>query len=504
MKKLTHSNIGILSMILTLAIVFTPISSAGAEKRVHSVYFENTDYELSVYKIFGSNPGKTLMLIGGIQGDEPGGFLSADLYADISLAKGNLIVVPRANFQSIVLKLRKINEDMNRKFAEDRKSNYEAKIVVILKKLISESDVLLNLHDGSGFYSEKWESDSRNPNRYGQSIIADADVYVDPKTKKEIYLGDMARTAIKKINESIKNPLHHFHFNNHKTNETSSLHKEQRKSATFFALYSYSIPAFGVETHRGLPLEEKVRQHNVAINAFMEIFDIVPELPGVNLEKPKLYYLVIAVNDLPLVVKDQQTLHVNKGDMLEISHIEANYKRGLTADIVGLGTINDARKEFRILNPTRIVVRKDYYPSGSVNIAIGEKTSLMAQGVSLSGKVKASPNVKAFKTRINGIEHVFNNYGTANLVKGDKFQITDVVAEHVAPADLVVNFKGFVGDPTNNTGEDRGFVIDTAKPLLKRYSLDKKGKQYQVVVTHKDKNMGRLLVNLSDPPAAQN
>ena len=91
-----------------------------AQKRVHSIHFEGTDHELSVYRIYGENPGKTLLLIGGIQGDEPGGFLSADQYADISLIQGNLIVVPRANFQSIVLKRRKINEDMNRKFAEER------------------------------------------------------------------------------------------------------------------------------------------------------------------------------------------------------------------------------------------------------------------------------------------------------------------------------------------------------------------------------------------------
>ena len=36
------------------------------------------------------------MLIGGIQGNEPGGFLSADLYADMSQFKDNLSVVPRA------------------------------------------------------------------------------------------------------------------------------------------------------------------------------------------------------------------------------------------------------------------------------------------------------------------------------------------------------------------------------------------------------------------------
>ena len=39
-----------------------------------------------------------MLIIGGIQGDEPGGFLSADSYADIKLDKGNLIVIPRTNF----------------------------------------------------------------------------------------------------------------------------------------------------------------------------------------------------------------------------------------------------------------------------------------------------------------------------------------------------------------------------------------------------------------------
>ena len=123
-----------------------------SQNRTHTVYFEDSDHELSVYRIYGKKNGKTLMIVGGIQGDEPGGHLSADLYADFSLSKGNLIVVPRANFLSIVLKQRQINEDMNRKFAESGRANYESKIVDILKKLIAESDCFLNLHDGSGFF----------------------------------------------------------------------------------------------------------------------------------------------------------------------------------------------------------------------------------------------------------------------------------------------------------------------------------------------------------------
>ena len=102
--------------IFALCLLLIPVTGAYAQKRVHSVFFEGTDHELHVYRIHGKISGKTLLLIGGIQGDEPGGFLSVDHYADISLAKGNLIVVPRANFQSIIYQRRKINADMNRKF----------------------------------------------------------------------------------------------------------------------------------------------------------------------------------------------------------------------------------------------------------------------------------------------------------------------------------------------------------------------------------------------------
>jgi predicted deacylase len=169
-KKQIRFGLGYKSIIIlaALILVFFLQGIASAQKRVHTTFFEGTDHELHVYNIYGEIPGKTLLLIGGIQGDEPGGFLAVDHYADISLAEGNLIVVPRANFQSIVLYRRKINDDMNRKFAEDRKNNYETKIVEILKKLINESDCMLNLHDGSGFYSDKWEGSERNPTRYGQ------------------------------------------------------------------------------------------------------------------------------------------------------------------------------------------------------------------------------------------------------------------------------------------------------------------------------------------------
>lgn len=487
-------------IIFVIVLVFMLPGSVGAQKRIHTAFFEGTDYELNVYRIYGKEPGKTLLLIGGIQGDEQGGYLSVDHYADISLAQGNLIVVPRANFRSIVAKRRKINEDMNRKFAEDPKSNYETKIVAILKKLISESDFLLNLHDGSGFYSEKWEGPNRNPKRYGQSIIADVDIYVDPKTGKTIYLGDIARSVSQEINKNIKNPRNYFHFNNHQTKEITSLHKEQRKSATYYALYTYGIPAFGIESSKSLPLEQKIRHHNFAINAFMDYLGIVPETPGVNLERPVLNYLVVSINDsLPVVVKNRQSLSINAGDTIMISHIESNYKRGLTADIAGYGTVSDIRKKIRITRPTKIIVRKDYYTCGRINIKMRGGGKKIAVDVAVSDQQKSGAGTLLYKIIINGEERIFENEEHVKLVKGDKFEIVDVINHIGDTSDLIVNLKGYVGDPDNNTGEDRGYVINTSRDLWKSYSLEKRGKYYQMIVENNDDIIGRLFFDIEDP-----
>ncbi len=489
--------------ILLVACSFVLISMSDfvyAHKREHTAFFEGTDYELHVYRIFGKEPGKTLLLIGGIQGDEPGGFLSADLYADFSLAKGNLIVVPRANFQSIVLRRRKINEDMNRKFAEDKKNNYETRVVGILKKLISESDCLLNLHDGSGFYSDKWEGPNRNPKRYGQSVIADCETYITKDKSKTIELGKIAREVLKRVNQKINNPKHHIHFNNHRTSEQTSSHKEQRKSATYYALYSCEIPAFGIESSKSLPLKLKVLHHNLAINAFMEKFNIIPETPGIYLDPPILKYLIVSINDSPpTVVANLRTLNINYGDSIHISTIATNYERGLSADIIGFGTINDVKKSLKITKPTRVVVRKDYYPCGSIYIALSGRTNKLSTYISKQIESVKGPEFLYHKIKINGKEQIHGNYAHIKLIKGDLFEIEDVITNLCDPSSLEVNFKGYVGDQANNTGEDRGYAIDTGKSLWKRYSIDKQGKHYQIIVTHDKIVVGKLFLDFKKP-----
>lgn len=457
-------------------------------------FFHNTDYELNVYRINGKVPGKTIFIIGGIQGDEPGGFLSADLYADMKLVRGNLIVVPRANSYSIILNRRQVNEDMNRKFSGSSRKNYEAQVVSILKQLISESDCLLNLHDGSGFYSDTWQNEMKNPKRYGQSIIMDCENYSDPDRGSTIALGELARDAISKINGHIDNPDHLFHINNHRTRASDSLHPEQRKSATYYALYECGIPAFGIESSKSLPLETRIYHHNLAINAFMEMFNIIPEVPGIGLSTPQMKYAVVKINNSsPVVVANGETLHIYPNDTVKIIHIEGNYARGFSADIEGYGSVNDVNKPFSLTGSTRVLIRKDHLLCGSFNIVLSEKPPP-------GHFVTVNPRVVFFKIRINGKEGYYPNGSHVDIVKGDLLELVDAETSPGSLAGVICNFKGFVGDSSVNTGEDRGYIINTATDLWERYSLYKKGRVYQIIVSRDGKDIiGRLFFDIKPP-----
>ncbi|MCD4744474.1 MAG: succinylglutamate desuccinylase/aspartoacylase family protein [Desulfobacteraceae bacterium] len=469
---------------------------AFAQKRSFTVFFEGEDNELYVYKVNGTDPGKTLMIIGGIQGDEVAGFLAADRYADISLKKGNLIVVPRANFPSILKRERKINEDMNRKFSGADAGNYETKVVKVLKKLIQESDCLLNLHEGSGIFSEKWEGPMRNPKRFGQSIIADTAFFEDKKLGIKIDLEAMANNVIKEVNKHITNSEYFFHFNNHGTAQSDTKHKEQRGSATYYALYQCKIPAFGVESAKTLPLEQKVKQHIYAINGFMNLMGVIPETPGIDLKKPELQYIIISVNDsVPVVVGTMQRLKINRGDIVEVLDIVANYKRGLSVDIIGVGSdYNDMKKKFVINEETRIIAKKDCYACGSIFLDFHPKDVVETSKLSVSDSKKTAE--LKYKLKVNGRIRIVDNYSHVKLKRGDKLVILDLISGNIDPSEYVVNFKGFVGNRRNNTGEDRGYLVDTAKNvLMRKYSINKQNKHYYIVTSLNDKEVGKLFID---------
>lgn len=465
------------------------------------------------------------MLIGGIQGDEPGGYLTADLYADISLRQGNLIVVPRANFYSILLNQRNgLTGDMNRKFAdkEDRKKSSEQEIVSILKKLIGEADCLLNLHEGSGFFNPEWISDNENPGRYGQSIIFDAQSYLTRNRERTIDLEDLALRVIERVNPQIENVRYHFKPNNHDTISTNTKHKEQRKSATYYALTEANIPAFGVETSKSIKSNsEKVSLQKLVVNSFMEEFDIIPETPGLHHEQTELDYVLIKINGgLPYAVPNGSKIEIDSGDEVIITDIIANFDRGLAADFLEMGSYNDTQLPFRIAKPTKVVIRKDAETCGWIDIkvkqdvpVISDSTEAVAPSHQLQPEItekidmpmpSSKPSVSldqllAEKLIIYVDGHLeFIKEGEELTVPKDKALVLKGVQSNISQLDsqIFANLRGFAPPKATNDGNDINFSVYPEQDLWKRYSENKAGIRYPIDTTYKDKEIGRFWIRL--------
>ncbi len=471
----------IFSLFLSSVILAAPVKRPARE---HNVYFANTPNELNVYRLYGRFDGKTVFILGGIQGDEPGGYLSADLYPDLVLEKGNLIIIPRANFHSIILNRRGVNGDMNRRFDRDTPANIDDQIVEIIKGLMAESDIFLNLHDGSGFFSPRYVDQNRNPQKYGQSIIADVATYIHQRDT--LRLAEMAEKVLTRVNAKIENPEHHLHFMNTNTLAPDTRYPEQKKSATYYALTTFHIPAFGIETSKDLKdIELKIRYHNYAINEFIKIMGIEPEHPAILYDPPRLIYLLLAINDQePGIAEANSTVRLQRGDVIRVSHIESNYDRGLSCDVIGLGSEQDFRKPLAVTQPTSIIVRKDNQIIGEIKLQI-------------DGQM-VRPSEIVYSIEVNGQLCTIGANETLKVRRQDKIRILSVTVPNLSMGDFKVNLKGYAPPKAVNNGEDRQFLIEVRQLNWSKYAVDRAGKIYPIVIQTGDREIARAFVAIVD------
>lgn len=487
-------------LVLLAAIVATAAPASEPDNpsgRKHRVYFADTDRELNVYEITGREEGPTLLIIGGIHGDEPGGYLAADLYADLTLRRGSLIVVPRADIYSIFQNERGSRGDMNRQFGTEHDHELDATIVSVLTELMSEADALLNLHDGSGFYSPEWEDDLRNPLRWGQTVIIDTKVLTTRDGTKSDLEG-LARRVIELANREIPVNEHRFRLKNTRTLSEESVHKEQRGSATFFAIGQVGIPAFGIETSKEIPDEAKRVEYQVLIiNEFLNELGIVPDHPRFALETPSLSYLAVSVDGgPPVVVEEGGSLAVPPGATVQITHVEANYERGLVVDIEGYGGFNDRGNPVVLNSDARVVVRKDKYDCGEIWLKLDPDAGAPPVRVNPAATTPR-PYIEAFRLSVNGAARYLAPGDTIQVVRGDELLLSDPMGW--AADRYKINFRGFVGNPRANDGEDRGYVVHTDHDLLQRFSLSPEEERYEIRAERGVDILATSYVEITDP-----
>lgn len=162
------------------------IVAAGEQKRL---LMEGTPQETLLY-IFGSGkPGNVLMVLGGVHGNEPGGWLAADELLDtLRPSAGAFLIVPRANRLAILGGVRTTDAlgDLNRLYPGNPEGLPMARMAAEITATAREFHVshLIDMHESWAFYNNR----PINGTAFlGQTIAADsseassqfADVIVD-------------------------------------------------------------------------------------------------------------------------------------------------------------------------------------------------------------------------------------------------------------------------------------------------------------------------------------
>ena len=241
-------------------IIFFPVIYLFASNTPFDIYKKETNPEQH-----------TLLIIGGIHGDEPGGYFApAILEKYYKIKSGNLWIIPNLNVDSIMANNRGIYGDMNRKFNVIDKNDKDLLTINRIKEIILEKrvDLILNLHDGFGFYRDIYEDAVFNPNSWGQATIIDQEK-IDDKFGN---LDEIANQVNKMVNnEGLYQDFHTFGVKNTKTKQKD---EQMQQSLTFFAV-THNKPAFAIETSKNITeLTYKVIYQLKSIEEFMKIMNI--------------------------------------------------------------------------------------------------------------------------------------------------------------------------------------------------------------------------------------
>ncbi|KLE09118.1 hypothetical protein AF80_07750 [Aliarcobacter butzleri L355] len=419
--------------------------------------FAVTNRDFSIYKKEAQTPSHTLLIIGGIHGDEPGAYFAPAFFEKYyKITKGSVWVIPNINGDSIIANQRGIYNDMNRKFSVIEKDDPDYFIIERVKKIILDKkvDLILNLHDGHGFYRETHENAIFNPKAWGQATIIDQD-----KINGLDKFGDLDKIATQVKNNLNKDKLfQEFHSFGVKNTQTKFKDEQMQLSLTYFAITN-NKPAFAIETSKNITdLTEKVIYQLKSIEEFMKIMDIE-------------FQRDFDINNYEEVKKrlfDFGEVKINENIAFDLSD---------TRKILRFIPLKKENNEFKFenaLGATKIVDNKYEVYIGNINV-----TNLFPQIFDVKeykDSIKIEVDGKVINTKLGEVIDVKNSF---KIVKNDFFRVN------------VIGFSKAGVDSEDDILLKKSDMVDS-------FSIDTNNKQYRVEF-YKDNNFyGMITINFVD------
>jgi hypothetical protein len=159
-------------------VTTTPQPFVIAQGEQRRLMMEGTPQETPLYVYGSGRPGKTVMVLGGVHGNEPGGWLAAErVQQTFRPATGAFLIIPRANRVATNAFERTLPSlgDLNRLYpgshdASQPMARMAAQIIDTLREF--RVDVLLDMHESWAFYKDR----TQNGTAYLGQTIATAPV----------------------------------------------------------------------------------------------------------------------------------------------------------------------------------------------------------------------------------------------------------------------------------------------------------------------------------------
>ena len=141
----------------------TPPPFVVAEGEQRRMMMAGSAQETPLYVYGSGRPGKVVMVLGGVHGNEPGGWMAAErLQTSFRPASGAFLVIPRANKQATLAFDRTGGlGDLNRSYPGSPDSatpmaRMAAQIIDVLREF--QVDVLLDMHESWAFYKDRQQN----------------------------------------------------------------------------------------------------------------------------------------------------------------------------------------------------------------------------------------------------------------------------------------------------------------------------------------------------------
>lgn len=433
-------NLGMLKLFKFIAIFFLALNLNAS----------GTDYNFEIIKK-GVQNDNTLLIVGGIQGDEPGGFMAASLIAThYEITKGSVWVVPNLNFYSIIKRSRGPYGDMNRKFANISKNDPDFPSVQRIKDYIKDPlvKVILNLHDGSGFYREKVIDKNHSPYKWGQSSIID-----QSKLDIKAYgnLEEISKKVCKYVNKNLLRARDIYHVHNTKTRSGD---EEMEKTLTYYAINNGKA-AFGNEASKALPVHERTYYHLLALEKYMSLM-------GIEFKRK----FELNAQDLKKVIDDDISITFYDGKIkLPLAKIRKyiNY----------FPVPKDGKIDFKASNPLMTILKHQnhyaiHYGNRRLAILMPDYIDILNK----NDKIDFLVDGKIEKIQFGDIVKIHNNF---SILKDIEYRVN------------------VIGYSSKDKKSEAGIKIKKYQ-ISKRFSIDKNGKIYRVEFYKKDKFAGMVLV----------